>query len=354
MAFGDDAERTEAATPRRREQAREKGQAVRSREVAIAAMLLSNIIFFSFAGASLYERMLMLTRETFLTLGEVEVSVAGVSALYARYLTHLATMLWPLFLITFGLTLGCHLLQTGFLFSLHSLAPKWLSLNPAQGLQRILSLQGLNELIKSLLKIGIIGYVAYTTITAEVGSFLALSTRNVGSIAQYMGQSTMHVFVRALYVVLLLAVLDYAWQRWQFEKSLRMSKQEIKEESRAQEGDPQIKARIRSIMRAMARKRMMQDVPKATVVVTNPTHLAIALVYRREEMVAPQVVAKGAGYVAERIKAIAQEHAIPLVENKPIAQQLFKTVDIGAAVPEDLYKAVAEILAYVYRLGKRG
>ena len=354
MAFGDDAERTEAATPRRREQAREEGKAVKSREVIIAALFLSNVLFFSVAGRSLYEHMLTLTREAFLTLGEVEVSLVGLHHLYTRYLNHLATMMLPLLLTTFVLTLGCHLLQTGFLFSLHSLAPQWSHLNPAQGLQNIFSMRGLNEMVKSLLKIGVIGYVAYKTITAEVESFLMLSARDVVSIAQYVGRSTLHVCIRASYVMIALAVVDYAWQRWRFEKSLRMSKQEIKEESKAQEGDPQLKARIRSIMREMARKRMMQDVPKATVVVTNPTHLAIALAYRREEMVAPQVVAKGAGYVAERIKAIAQEHAIPLVENKPIAQQLFKTIDIGETIPEGLYKAVAEILAYVYRLEKRG
>jgi len=298
--------------------------------------------------------MLTLTREAFLTLGEVEISLVGLPHLYTRYLNHLATMLLPLLLTTFVLTLGCHLLQTGFLFSLHSLAPQWSHLNPAQGLQNIFSMRGLTEMVKSLLKIGVIGYVAYRTIIAEVEHFLLLSARDVVSIAQYVGQSTLHVCMRASYVMIALAVFDYAWQRWQFEKSLRMSKQEIKEESKAQEGDPQLKARIRSIMREMARKRMMQDVPKATVVVTNPTHLAIALAYRRDEMEAPQVVAKGAGYVAERIKAIAQEHAIPLVENKPIAQQLFKTIDIGETIPEDLYKAVAEILAYVYRLEKRG
>ena len=354
MPFGDDAERTEAATPRRREQARKEGKAVKSREVIIAALFLSNVLFFSVAGRSLYEHMLTLTREAFLTLGEVEVSLVGLHHLYTRYLNHLATMLLPLLLTTFVLTLGCHLLQTGFLFSLHSLAPQWSHLNPAQGLQNIFSMRGLNEMVKSLLKIGIIGYVAYKTITGEVESFLLLSARDVVSIAQYVGQSTLHVCIRASYVMIALAVFDYAWQRWQFEKSLRMSKQEIQEESKAQEGDPQLKARIRSIMREMARKRMMQDVPKATVVVTNPTHLAIALAYRRDEMEAPQVVAKGAGYVAERIKAIAQEHAIPLVENKPIAQQLFKTIDIGETIPEDLYKAVAEILAYVYRLEKRG
>jgi flagellar biosynthetic protein FlhB len=353
MPFGDDTERTEAATPRRREKAREEGQTIKSREVVITAVFLSNVLFFSLADTSLYEHMLTLTREAFVTVGDVEFSLAGMQHLYLRYLTHLATMLLPLLLMTFALTLGCHLLQTGFLFSLNSLAPQWSHINPAQGLQRLLSMQGLNELIKSLLKIGIIGFIMYRTITSEAESFIMLSARDVGSIAQYVGQSTLRVCVRAASVMLALAVFDYAWQRWQFEKSLRMSKQEIKEESKAQEGDPQIKARIRIIMREMARKRMMQDVPKATVVITNPTHLAIALVYQREEMVAPQVVAKGAGYVAERIKAIAQEHAIPLVENKPLAQQLFKTVDIGEIIPEGLYKAVAEILAYVYRLEKR-
>jgi flagellar biosynthesis protein FlhB len=353
MPFGDDAERTEAATPRRREKAREAGQTIKSREVVITAVFLSNVLFFSFADTSLYEHMLTLTREAFNTVGEVEFSLGGMQHLYTRYLTHLATMLLPLLLTVFALTLGCHLLQSGFLFSLNSLAPQWSHINPAQGLQRLFSLQGLNELIKSFLKIGLIGYVAYRTIMAEVESFVMLGAQDVGSIAQYVGQSSLRVCTRAAYVMLALAVFDYAWQRWQFEKSLRMTKQEIKEESKAQEGDPHIKARIRSIMREMARKRMMQDVPKATVVVTNPTHLAIALVYQREAMVAPQVVAKGAGYVAERIKAMAQEHAIPLVENKPLAQQLFKTVDIGETIPEGLYKAVAEILAYVYRLEQR-
>jgi flagellar biosynthetic protein FlhB len=353
MPFGDDAERTEAATPRRREKAREEGQAIKSREVVMTAVFLSNVLFFSFAGATLYEPVLRLTRDAFVTMGEIEFSPGGMQHLYTYYLNHLASMLLPLLLTTFVLTLGCHLLQTGFLFSLNSLAPQWSHINPAQGLQRLLSVQGLNELIKSLLKIGLIGYVTYRTITAEVDHFIMLSARDVGSIAQYIGQSTLLVCTRAAYVMAGLAVFDYAWQRWQFEKSLRMTKQEIKEESKAQEGDPHIKARIRSIMREMARKRMMQDVPKATVVVTNPTHLAIALLYRREDMVAPQVIAKGAGYVAERIKAMAQAHAIPLVENKPLAQQLFKTVEIGGIIPEGLYKAVAEILAYVYRLERK-
>ena len=201
MPFGDDAERTEAATPRRREKAREAGQTIKSREVVITAVFLSNVLFFSFADTSLYEHMLTLTREAFVTMGDVEFSLAGMQHLYIRYLTHLATMLLPLLLTTFALTLGCHLLQTGFLFSLNSLAPQWSHINPAQGLQRLLSMQGLNELIKSLLKIGLIGYVTCRTITAEVESFIMLSARDVGSIAQYVGQSTLRVCVRAASVM---------------------------------------------------------------------------------------------------------------------------------------------------------
>src|SRR5499427_4089527 len=197
MPFGDDAERTEAATPRRREKAREEGRVVKSREVVIAAVFLSHVLFFSFAGTGLYEHMLTLTREAFNTVGEVEFSLGGMQHLYIRYLTHLAAMLLPMLLTTFALTLGCHLLQTGFLFSLNSLAPQWSHINPAQGLQRLLSMQGLNEMIKSLLKIGLIGYVTYSTIMAEAESLVMLGAGDVGSIAQHVGHSTLHVGVRA-------------------------------------------------------------------------------------------------------------------------------------------------------------
>lgn len=350
MAFGDDTERTEPASPRRREKAREEGQTVHSREVGVAVVFLSNILFLTIAGASVYEHLLSLTSSTFVSLGDFDLSIIGIQRLYALYLQHLAKMLLPLFLIVFLLTLGGHLLQTGFLLSSHGLAPKWSSINPAQGLQRLLSMQGVNELLKALLKVGIIGYMAYSSLTGEIGTMLALSLRDVPTIVHYLGRTALHLCTQATYIMVALAALDYGVQRWQFEKSLRMSKQEIKEENREQEGDPQVKARVRSLMREMARKRMMQEVPKATVVITNPTHLAIALLYKREEMAAPQVIAKGAGHVAERIKALAREHDIPLVENKPVAQQLYKTVDLGGVVPESLYKAVAEILAYVYRL----
>jgi flagellar biosynthetic protein FlhB len=217
-------------------------------------------------------------------------------------------------------------------------------------MQHLFSWQSLTDLCKSLLKIGIVGCIAWLFVSAEVEPFFALTGQGIEDIAWRLGSSALRLGTQISYALIGLAILDYAWQRWQYEKSLRMTLQEIKEEKKQEEGDPQIKARIRSLMREMARKRMMEEVPKADVVVTNPTHLAVALQYRRQDMLAPQVLAKGAGYIAERIKAVAQEHAVPLVENKGVAQSLFKTVEIGEAIPETLYKVVAEILAYVYRL----
>lgn len=349
MAEAGGQERTESATPRKRAQAREEGRVVKSREVVSTVLFLGNLLFFSAAGVALVQQMQTFMYMDFLNLNTTEVSPAGMVLLGTRYLQRLAVMVLPLLGLMFTLGLLSNLLQTGFLISWKAAAPKWSHVNPAEGLQRLFSSQALGELGKGILKLGLVGVVLFAVIRAQVEQFVGLSIQPLEFIMQYMGHSTMTICIRALYVMVVIAIVDYAWQRWQYEKSLRMSPQEIKEELRQEEGDPQRKAHIRGLMREMAMKRMMQDVPKADVVITNPTHLAIALRYRRDEMPAPQVVAKGAGHVAERIKTIAQEHRIPLVENKPVAQSLYKSVDIGGLIPEALYKAVAEILAYVYR-----
>jgi len=166
----------------------------------------------------------------------------------------------------------------------------------------------------------------------------------------YIGEISFRIMFTTCWVLVILAVLDYGYQRWEYEKGLRMSRQDIKEEYKHTEGDPLVKARIRRMQREAARKRMMAAVPKATVVITNPTHLAVALAYDQERMIAPTVVAKGAGHIAAKIKEVALAHGVPIVENKPVAQLLYKMVDIDACVPENLYRAVAEILAFVYRL----
>lgn len=350
MAEENQHERTESATPKRREKAREEGQVVQSREVVSAGLFLGNLLFFYIAGLHLYGQMLQLAKDLLMNLDIAQTSPEGISTFLTTSALRFLFLLLPLFLVVLSLALGTNWLQTGFLFRSKGLAPQWSRINPWQGVQRIFSWQAIHELFKSLIKIGIIGYIAYRTIRGEIAYFLPFGAWEIEEILLTLGQSILHLFTRSAYVLILLALIDYAFQRWRYEKELRMTKQEIKEEHKEQEGDPQIKARIRNIMREMARKRMMQEVPKADVVITNPTHLAVALHYNRREMAAPQVIAKGSGYIAERIKAIAKEHKIPLVENKPVARALFKQVEIGEAIPETLYKAVAEILAYVYRL----
>ena len=353
MASAYEQERTEAATPRRRQKAREEGQVAKSREIVSSGLFLGTLLFFTLAGTHLSRQMIELTRHALTTLGNVEISPEGIHILFVDYLSRTTSMLLPLFLTIFVLALATNVLQTGFLLFPKGLEPKFSRINPWQGIQRLFSTQSLSELCKSLFKIGIIGYIAFLTITTEVERVFFLSGQGIEDIAWHLGSSVLRLGTHTSYALIGLAILDYAFQRWQYEKNLRMTLQEIKEERKEEDGNPQIRARIRNIMRETARKRMMEEVPKADVVVTNPTHLAVALHYQRQDMPAPKVLAKGAGYVAERIRAVAQEHAIPLVENKAVAQSLFKTVEIGGAIPEALYKAVAEILAYVYRLKPR-
>jgi flagellar biosynthetic protein FlhB len=203
---------------------------------------------------------------------------------------------------------------------------------------------------KSILKLCIVGYIAYITVNGEIENLPPLMDKSIGDIMVYMGQISFKIILRTSWVLIVLAILDYVYQRWEYERGLKMSRQEVKDEYKLSDGNPIIKSRIRSIQIHMARRRMMRDVPKADVVITNPTHLAIALQYDRGKMIAPTVIAKGAGIVAETIKEVARKASVPIIENKPLAQALNKSVDIGETIPETLYKAVAEILAYVYRL----
>jgi flagellar biosynthesis protein FlhB len=326
---------------------------VHSREVVSACLFLGHLLFFAFAGAALYQQMVQLLREALAALDNAPVSPDSVYELCMKYLERVAIMLLPLLLTAIVLALASNILQTGWLFAPKALAPDVSRINPGQGLQRLFSMQSVNELVKSLIKIGVVGYVAYSAIAGDVEQVFPLSQQTVSDILQCLGSRILRLGMHTAYALIVLAALDYGFQRWQYEKSLRMTQQEIKEEHKESDGDPHLKGRIRSLMRDMARKRMMADVAKADVIITNPTHLAVALRYNRQEMAAPMVIAKGADHVAERIKALAREHHIPLVENRPVAQSLYKNVDIGETIPETLFKAVAEILAYVYRLRPR-
>jgi len=236
------------------------------------------------------------------------------------------------------------------LFTLEPLKPKFNRLNPIRGFQRLMSMQGLVELAKAALKLTVVGYVTYGTLRDNFGVLLQSLEQSPLKAATDIWRILYNVALKVCMLLLVVAVLDLYYQRYQHRKSLRMSKKEVKDEIKQQEGNPQIKGKIRQRQRQIAMRRMMQEVPKADVVITNPTHYAVALRYDARTMSAPVVVAKGEGFIAARIKEIAKEHNVAIVENKPLAQALYRTVEIGEVIPAKLFQAVAEVLAFVYRL----
>jgi flagellar biosynthetic protein FlhB len=246
--------------------------------------------------------------------------------------------------------LAINYLQVGFLFTLEPLQPSLEKLNPIKGIKRLFSIRSVVDVVKNLLKLVIIGFIVYVTIKREYGLFLELGDFTIYQITKVMASLTFEVGIKIAIALLVMAILDFFYQRWEHEKSLRMSPFEIKEERRQMEGDPEVKQRIKRLQMEMARRRMMHEVPKATVVITNPTHIAIALKYDSATMKAPLVVAKGKHKLAAQIKKIAQEHNIPVVEDKPLARAMFGVIEVGEEIPFNFFKAVAEILAYVYRL----
>jgi len=256
----------------------------------------------------------------------------------------------PLFAVVFITAVLSNIMQVGLIFSLESMKPKLSKLNPIKGLGRLFSKQGFVELFKSLLKLAIVGGILYLTIKGEMKNILLLGDMEPNSIAAYILLIIFKIFIRVILAMIFLVVIDYAFQRWEHEKKMKMTKKEVKDEFKRTEGDPLVKSRIRSIQMQMARKRMMQAVPEADVVITNPTDLAVALKYDSSVMGAPRLLAKGAGKIARKIKELAEEHDIPIVENKELAQSLYSLVEIGQDIPPILYQAVAEVLAYVYKL----
>ena len=343
-------ERTEQATPRKREQARQKGQVARSAELnsvaviffgMLALVIFSTFIYNNLVNVFIYD--IQMSSSTDLTLASTyQLFMANGSA----FLKTIAPVL--IFLTVVGILIN--IAQVGTMVTFEPMAPKLDKLNLIQGFTRLISPKTLVELIRDTIKITIIGYIAYLTLQGEMKNYIPLADQEVGQILAFTAKVTLKICLRVSAALLILAALDYAYQRFDFERRIRMTKQELKEEYKLYEGDPLIKSRIRRIQREMAHARMLQDVPKADVVVTNPTHTAVALQYDSETMPAPKVLAKGERLLAERIKEIAAKSGIPVVENQPLARALFEAVEVGMLVPAKLYKAVAEVLAYVYKL----
>lgn len=343
-------EKTEEATPKKREEARQKGQVAKSAEVNTALIMLSLFLLLFFIGGWMTNILLSILRTTFTEYIQTEFTIQHVGYIFSQLMIEATKTVMPIMLLALVFGVFSNYIQVGFLFSTEPLKMKLEKIDPIQGFKRIFSMRALVEFLKSIIKIVIIGGVAFGLLFKEREQILLLSQKGVGEALVFIGILTFQIGLAVAIILLFLSLLDYLYQKFEFEKSIRMSKQDIKDEYKKIEGDPQIKAKIKERQRQMALKRMMQEVPRADVVITNPTHFAVALKYDGEMMDAPQVVAKGVDQVALKIREIAKEHDVILMENKPLARALYHQVEIGEAVPEDLFKAVAEVLAYVYKV----
>jgi flagellar biosynthetic protein FlhB len=258
-------------------------------------------------------------------------------------------LMFPGLLIALVIGLLTNIAQVGFHFSTEALAPKWDKLNPLNGMKRLVSKQGAFETFKGIVKITLVGWIAYAQITDQIPTLISASQSNLVTFLSAVGELCWQIAIRIASLLFVLAIVDFAYQKFEFEKNMKMTHQEMKQEIKQQDGDPMVKQRIRQKQKAISQKRMMQKVPTATVVVTNPTHFAVALFYESGSMTAPRVVAKGQDFVAQKIKQIALENEVPLVENVALARALYSEVEIDRDIPAELYKAVAEVLAFVYR-----
>ncbi|GGK13639.1 flagellar biosynthetic protein FlhB [Caldalkalibacillus thermarum] len=349
--FAEDAqEKTEKATPRKREEVRRKGQVAKSSEVPTALILLFVFIVLYFTGDWIVTRFKTLYVKSLTQYIHQEVTSQMVPIIFRELSLEAAKLAAPVMLAALAAGLLGNYIQVGFLFSTDPLQMKLERINPLKGFKRIFSTRALVELLKSLIKITLIGTVVFTLLMHRREEIFQLSQASLGSTIALLGRYTFQIGLSVALILLFLSLLDYLYQKYEFEKNIRMSKQEVKDEHKRMEGDPLIRSKIRERQRQMAARRMMQQVPLADVILTNPTHYAVALKYDADQMDAPQVVAKGTGLVALKIKEIGEEHDVTIVENKLLARALYEQVEIGEEIPEHLFQAVAEVLAYVYRL----
>lgn len=352
FAQGAGGEKTEKATPKKRQEARKKGQVLQSREISSALVLMLVFVSLRIFGSYIYNQILEFTKNVLIEYPKIEdlfmpdilqrVFIDAVIVFFKATAPVLAIALLT------GIITGYA--QIGFLFTLETLSPKFSRINPINGLKRIFSLRGAVELTKAVLKVTVIGYVSYAYLNGQAENVLRMMDMDVINIAVMIGTISINVAIRICVVLVVLSVFDYAYQWWEYEKNLKMTRQEIKEEYKQTEGNPEIRSKIKQKQRQMSMRRMMQEVPKADVVITNPTHFACAIKYDTNVSDAPVLTAKGQDYTAIRIREIARENKVEIVENKILARTLYETVDIGKTIPPELYQAVAEVLAFVYSL----
>jgi len=346
-------EKTEKATGKKRRDARRKGQVLRSQEVntAFCAIVMFGLLF------AIWPTFVLQLTDIFKEhLGPASImqvsrgmNINEVSELFARLLIGFFLIMFPILGASLVSGIAANLLQVGFMFTTETLKVKLNKLNPVNGFKQMFSPRKLVDLLKNLLKIFLVGYVAYTDYITLLDKFTSYVGQDVYVSFVDIMRTAFLMALKMCIVMVFIAVADFIYQWWKYEKDLKMSKQEVKDEYKMMEGDPKIKGKIRQKQMQMSAMRMMQQVPEADVVITNPTHFAVALAYKEKEQIAPKVLAKGQDYIAHKIREVAMEHDIEIVENPPLAQSLFAACEVGDEIPDELYQAVADVLVFVYR-----
>ena len=356
FADGEGGEKTEPATQKKLDDARKEGKVARSKDLtegfALVVLFLLLKVFIGYIG----ERMITLFDNTIGRMAEFEkvnragLSTVAVTTMLMNAIIELLLIIWPFLVFGFAIAFLISVYQVGWKVSTKPMEPKLSKFNPINGFKRIFSKDSLFELVKSIAKVGIIIYITYTSLKDEANNLFILYEISLNQAVALVGEIILDVGLKIAITFVFIGVVDYFYQRWKFADEMKMTKQEVKDEYKNTEGDPQIKGRIRQKMREVSQRRMMQDVPQADVVITNPTHFAVAIKYDAEVSAAPIVVAKGEDFLAQKIKEVAKEHNVQIVENKPLARMLYHNVDIGSEIPPELYQSVAEVLAMVYHM----
>ncbi|HOM18179.1 MAG TPA: flagellar biosynthesis protein FlhB [Thermoguttaceae bacterium] len=343
-------EKSHEPTYHRRQKAREEGHVARSHDFSSALLLVVGVVLLALLGDGMVQWTVRFAQRLWGSAIELQGDAAWAIQCWNGVCVELAKAVLPFLGLMMAAGVLVHLIQTGLLFTPQKLAPDLERIDPLQGMRRIFSFANLLRIVFGVFKIVIIGAIAWAALAAEWETILGLAGMELLQGAGYMAQIILSTTFKIALAMLILAILDYGYQKWRYEQDLKMTTQELREEMRNLEGDPHVIARRKAVQRQLALQRLSSAVPKADVVITNPTELAVALRYDPEETAAPIVTAKGAGVIAERIRRLAREHDIPVVERKELARALYREVEVGQPIPEDKYAAVAEVLAYVYQL----
>ena len=347
-------EQTEKATPKRREEARGRGQVAKSPDLAGAGVFLAGVFVLHTVMPAALGSLFTFVQEILWRIHEhQDFTIDSAWMLFARGAGAMAVLLGALFGATIIVALAVNLFQTGFLISLKPLVPQFTRINPLSGFQRMFSKQVVASLAKQLLKLSAVFIIIWTSVSANINTLLMLGQLPPGNVVGFVGNLIFDIGWKFGLLLLVIGFMDLAYERWQFEENMKMTKQEVKDEYRQSEGNPEAKGAVKRRQREFARRRMMAAVPKATVVVTIPTHFACALEWDEIKMEAPVVTAKGADLVAKRIREIAQEHGVPIMENAPLARTLYAKVELDQAIPPNLYAAVAQVIAFVFKLKRK-